>query len=88
MPRRFRGDGMAKRFDNGVSYYTVAECEIQVNFPEDEVKCHWCPFIRHYDGLGRDKCSLTEEILVSQEIIGQRCPLTILNEVKTEEMER
>ena len=76
------------RFDKGVSYYTVAECEIQVNFPEDAVQCQWCPFVRHYDGLNRDKCSLTEEILISKEIIGLRCPLTILNEVKTEDMKK
>ena len=78
---------MARRFDNGVKYYTVAECEIQVAFPEDDVKCHWCPFLKHYDSMMRDKCSLTDEILVSTEIIGHRCPLTILNEVKTEDME-
>ena len=77
---------MAKRFDSGVSYYTIAECEIQVNFPEDAVCCQYCPFLRHYDGINRDKCSLMEEILVSREIIGQRCPLTILNEVKVEDM--
>ena len=74
------------RFDKGVKFYTIAECEIQVNFPEDAVQCQWCPFVRHYDGLNRDKCSLTEEILISREIIGQRCPLTILNEVKTEDI--
>ena len=79
---------MSKRFDSGVSYYTVAECEIQVNFPEDEVKCQWCPFLRHYDGINRDKCSLTEEILISREIIGQKCPLTILTEVKVEDMKK
>lgn len=79
---------MAKRFDNGVSYFTVAECDIQVNFPEDDVKCHWCPFLKHYDGMNRDKCSLTDEILISTEIIGQRCPLTILTEAKTEDMKR
>ena len=74
------------RFDKGVRWYTVAECEIQVNFPEDDVKCRWCPFVKHYDGLNRDKCGLTDEILISTEIIGQRCPLTILNEVKTEDL--
>lgn len=76
------------RFDRGVKYYTVAECEIQVNFPEDAVQCQWCPFIRHYDGLNRDKCSLTEEILISREIIGMKCPLTILNSVDTEDLKK
>lgn len=77
---------MAKRFDTGVKYFTVGECEIQVNFPEDDVKCHWCPFLKHYDGINRDKCSLTDEILISTEIIGMKCPLTILNEVNTEDL--
>ena len=77
---------MAGRFDRGVSSYTFAECTIQVSFPEDEVKCKWCPFLRHYDGLNRDRCSLTEDILFSVELIGRNCPLTIINNVKTEEL--
>ena len=76
------------RFDKGVTSYTFAECTIQVSFPEDEVKCKWCPFARHYDGLGRDKCSLTDDILYSLEIRGLNCPMTILNDVKTEELKQ
>ena len=74
------------RFDRGVTSYTFAEATISVSFPEDEIKCRWCPFIRHYDSLDRDKCALTEEILYSKEIIGYHCPLTILNEVKVEDL--
>lgn len=74
------------RFDKGVSYYTFADLSIQIGFPEDEVKCKWCRFIRHYDSLDRDKCSLTEEILYSKEIRGIHCPLVILNEVKAEDL--
>ena len=74
------------RFDRGVTSYTFAIAEIQVAFPEDEVKCKWCRFLKHYDGIDRDKCSLTDDILYSREIIGHNCPLTILNEVKTEEL--
>ena len=70
------------RFDQGVKFFTVAECEIQVNFPENDVACKWCPFIRHYDGLNRNRCDLTNEILVSTEYRGMKCPLTILNEVE------
>ena len=75
------------RFDKGVLGYTFAECTIQVSFPEDEVKCRWCPFVRHYDGLDMDRCELTNEILFSKEIIGHNCPLTILNYVKAEEID-
>ena len=77
---------MARQFDNGVTSYTVASAEITVCFPEKEVKCQWCPFVRHNDGINRDRCALTEEILVSREIIGRRCPLTIINEVKAEDL--
>jgi hypothetical protein len=75
------------RFDRGVTSYTFAEATIQVCFPEDEVKCKWCPFLKHYDSMDRDKCGLTEEILFSKEIIGQHCPLTILNTVEAKELE-
>lgn len=74
------------RFDQGVSSYTFAEGIVEVAFPEDEVKCKWCKFMTHNDGLNRDKCFLTGEILFSRELIGQKCPLTVINEVKTEDL--
>lgn len=76
------------RFDKGVTSYTFAECTIQVSFPEDEIKCKWCPFLRHYDSMNRDRCALTEDILYSTELIGIHCPLTVINNVKTEEMDK
>ena len=76
------------KFDNGVSFYTFAETTIQIGFPEEDVKCKWCPFIKHYDSLGRDKCALTNDILYSKELRGHNCPLTILNDVKTEELNK
>ena len=76
------------RFDKGVTSYTFAECTISVSFPEDEVKCKWCPFLKHYDSIDRDKCSLTDDILFSREIIGHNCPLTILNTVDAKEIEK
>lgn len=79
---------MAKKFDKGVLFYTFAEATIQISFPEDEVCCHWCPFIKHYDGLDRDKCSLTEDILFSKETRGRNCPLVIINSVETEELDK
>ena len=75
------------RYDRGVSSYTVCNLDIDVYFPEDEFKCKYCPFIKHYDSLDRDKCCITEEILYSREITGMRCPLTVMNQVKTEEMQ-
>lgn len=75
------------RFDKGVTSYTFAECTIQISFPEEEVKCKWCPMLKHYDHIDRDRCLLTNDILFSRELIGQHCPLTILNTVKAEEMD-
>ena len=74
------------RFDKGVSYYTFADLSIQIGFPEDEVKCKWCRFLKHYDSMNRDKCGINDEIIYSTELIGQNCPLVILNQVKTEEL--
>ena len=74
------------RFDKGVASYTFATTEVQVAFPEDEVKCRWCPFLSHYDSLDRDKCQLTHEIIFTREFTGNRCPLTIINKVDVEEL--
>lgn len=76
------------RFDKGVTSYTFADVTITVCFPEDEVKCKWCRFLRHYDGIDRDKCGLTEDIIFTREFVGQNCPLTIINNIKTEDMEK
>ena len=67
------------RFDRGVTSFTLCNLDIDVFFPEDEVKCKWCPFIVHYDGLDRDKCSITNQILYTRESTGPRCPLTIMS---------
>ena len=79
---------MAKMFDKGVAYYTYVDLSIQFGFPEDQVCCRWCPFIRHYDSLDRDKCAITEDILYSRETRGRNCPLVILNQVETEELNK
>ena len=76
---------MAK-FDKGVSYYTFADLSMQIGFPEDEVKCKWCQFLRHYDNIDRDKCAITDDILYSRELRGFNCPLVILNDVRTEDL--
>ena len=74
------------KFDKGVTSYTFATAEIQVAFPEDEVACQWCPFLKHYDTIDRDRCQLTDEILFSRKLIGRNCPLTIINQVNAEEL--
>lgn len=74
------------KFDKGVSYYTIADLSMQISFPEDEVKCKWCKFLKHYDSMNRDKCGLTDDILYSTELRGLNCPLVIINDVNAEEL--
>ena len=76
------------RFDHGVESYTIANLDLNIFFPEDQVKCKWCRFIQHNDSLDRDRCGLTNEILFSREIIGNQCPLVIINEIKQEDMKQ
>lgn len=76
---------LARKFDNGVQWFTIMSLEMNVSFPEDDVVCDWCPFIRHNDGLDRDKCALTEEIIFSRKLRGYHCPLRIINKVETED---
>jgi len=75
------------QFDKGVQYYTVCNLDINVYFPEDQVKCEYCPFLMHQDSVNRDRCTLTNEILFTREFTGRDCPLTIINDVKSEETE-
>lgn len=74
------------RFDNGVTRYTTCNLDINIYFPEDEVKCKWCPFLRHYDSLDRDNCQITHETIYTREFTGLKCPLTILNETNSEDV--
>lgn len=74
------------RFDKGVGWYTICNLDINISFPEDEVKCRHCPFMVHYDSVDRDKCTLTDEILYTREFRGMKCPLTIINTTKVEDI--
>ena len=84
----WKGGEHLGRFDKGITSYTVANLDMNIYFPEDEVRCRWCRFIQHYDNLDRDKCSLTNEILFSREFVGNNCPLVILNQVDAEELNK
>jgi hypothetical protein len=43
-------------------------------------------FLRHYDTIDRYICHITNETLYSRELTGLRCPLTIINQVDTEDL--
>ena len=73
-----------KMFSNGVSYYTKASVEI--GFPEDDVICHWCPFLASDYKLDREFCKKTGEILLSpKHTIGYYCPLKFYKEEDNDE---
>lgn len=63
------------RFDSGVMYYTVGHAQTEVHFPEDDVKCQWCPFLRADANGIRHKCGLTGNIIYGPGVLDARCPL-------------
>lgn len=64
------------RFDKGISYYTVGTATIAVPFPEDEVACRWCKFLRPDTDCGRFFCRLTDDVVYGIAKIADTCPLT------------
>lgn len=72
-----------KDFRTGVSYYTKASA--QIDFPEDDVCCTWCPLMTRDPNL-RDVCGKTGEILLApKHTIGFQCPLNF-EQTKEEEI--
>lgn len=68
-----------KDFSRGVSYYTKAAVEI--GFPENDVCCHWCPFLAADYKLDREMCKKTGEVLLApKHQIGYYCPLIFKQE--------
>lgn len=62
----------------GITYYTAAEANIKVFFPEDKTVCQYCRYVRNEDSLKRWKCLLTDEYLVYPfNGVGNNCPLKI-----------
>lgn len=64
------------RFDSGVQWYTHGTFTVDVSFPEGDVKCKWCPFLRSDNGC-RHKCLLRERIVYSPETMADFCPLKL-----------
>jgi len=71
---------MARRYENGVLWYSHGRAEIEVHFPEDEVACHYCPFLTQ-DIVRREICCITREIIPDSDyMIGGKCPLNIVKD--------
>lgn len=78
---------MSGRFDKGILFYTKGTAYIDVFFPEDEVKCKYCPFLRYIEGLGQFRCKFNDSVIYSVEHIGADCPVVFDGEVKEREEE-
>ena len=66
---------------NGVSYYTTGSAHITVHFPEDQVKCQWCEYLKNEQYANRNSCRLTgEKLLHIFEGVGHCCPLEFESE--------
>lgn len=69
------------RFDSGVSFYDHGTITLRVPFPDGERKCKWCRFCKQDNGI-RHKCTLTDRILISTELLHEECPLTFEEDSK------
>lgn len=74
---------MAKKFENGVTYFTRGVALIAVNFPEEEVKCQYCQFCRSESDLERFWCRLTNHMIFNPMAAGlpEWCPVELTGEV-------
>ena len=77
---------MPKSFDKGVSYYTHGTATIDIYFPENDVRCAWCPFCRAESDLGRFWCRLTNHMVYNPDYpnLPEFCPVTINRETEKE----
>ena len=75
---------MPRAFEKGVSFYTKGTVEVSVFFPEDDVRCLWCPFCRAEEAFGRFWCRLNNKMIYNPKYEGlpDSCPITIEKEEK------
>lgn len=72
-----------KTFSKGVSYYTSAS--VQINFPEDDICCYWCPLMASEYKPDREYCKKTGEyLLATKYTVGEKCPLIFEKENENE----
>ena len=70
---------MPKSFEKGVSYYTHGTANIDIYFPENDVRCAWCPFCRSESDLRRFWCRITNHMVYNPDCPGlpEFCPIQI-----------
>ena len=61
-----------------VSHCTTGHGQIEVNFPNDDAVCRWCPYCFSEYGLDRARCRITNEVLrFPHSERGLDCPLDV-----------
>lgn len=76
---------MDDRFKNGVSHYTIGRAVITIPFPEDCVRCQYCPYLKYEDYAKRHSCRITQEwLLYPFHGVGESCPIEIIEEEKND----
>lgn len=74
---------MAEEFKGGVTYFTKGILSIPVFFPEDKVKCCYCPFCRSEGDLKRFWCRAANEMIYNPFYAGlpEFCPIETTGEI-------
>lgn len=71
-------------FKNGVKWFAMAKCEINIGFPEGSVKCIHCHYCRPEQNTNRFWCRITNSIIYSPNAEGlpMDCPFELTGEIK------
>lgn len=64
---------MGGRYDTGVKFYTRGK--IPVNFPENDVKCRFCPMWYTTNEGGQNRCRATGRVLFGLDYVPDFCPV-------------
>ena len=74
---------------NGVTWYATGIVTVPVYFPEGDICCRWCPYVRYDDSLRRHRCLFTDEYIVSpMDSTGALCPVEFKEEEVKNELDR
>lgn len=61
-----------------VEWYATGSIDMQVAFPNGEISCRYCPFVRDEARGLRYRCTVTQEVLYAPDKdTGVYCPLHI-----------
>lgn len=75
---------MSSEFPRGVTYFTEGVLSLKVYFPENKVKCHYCPFCRSEGDLKRFWCRLTNDMIYVPFApeLPEFCPIELTGEIR------